>query len=267
MRTEYKDIVLLTETELAFKTGDQTPLPTYPSAGHILWPEHPHPMPGVGAKLLRGSTEEFCIRSIFWTPAPDPKATARRGAVLEALTDVQLDPGSYGFSCVKEGFSVAWIVLSDKGAAGMRDDQCGPLIEDAVKGQLPISLCQGFLIPDEPRQLKALLSSLSLHQGFDLVLTSGGTGVGPRDITPEATLKVLEKRLPGYEQAMTAASLAKTPHGAISRAVAGTIGTTLVVNLPGSPKAVSENLAAVLPTLEHTMDKLQGDARDCAQVV
>ncbi|NJB68256.1 molybdenum cofactor synthesis domain-containing protein [Desulfobaculum xiamenense] len=266
MRTQYKDIVLLTETELSFRVGDQTPLPTYPSAGHILWPEHPHQMPGVGARLSRGRDEEFVIRSIFWTPAPDPRATARRGAVLEAVANVDFVPGSYGFSCVKDGFSVAWIVLSDKGAAGMREDECGPIIEAAVRETLPVCLCQGFLIPDESRQLKALLSDLALLQGYDLILTSGGTGVGPRDITPEATLKVIEKRLSGFEHAMTAASLAKTPHGVISRAVAGTIGTTLVVNLPGSPKAVRENLAAVLPALQHTMEKLQGDPSDCAQL-
>jgi len=112
--------------------------------------------------------------------------------------------------------------------------------------------------------LKSLLVDLSLKQGFDLIMTTGGTGVGPRDITPEATLAVIEKRLPGYERAMTRASLQKTPHGAISRAIAGTLGESLIVNMPGSPKAVKECLEPLLPTLKHTLEKLQGDPSDCA---
>ncbi|MDD2219523.1 MAG: molybdopterin-binding protein, partial [Desulfoplanes sp.] len=87
---------------------------------------------------------------------------------------------------------------------------------------------------------------------------------GPRDITPETTLEVIEKRPPGFEQAMTAPSLAKTPMGVISRAVAGTLGNALIINLPGSPKAVAENLAAIVPAMGHTLDKLQGDPSDCA---
>lgn len=113
--------------------------------------------------------------------------------------------------------------------------------------------------------LKATLVDCCLFQGFDLVFTTGGTGVGPRDITPEVTLPLLDKRLPGFERAMTQISLAKTPHAMISRAVAGTMGAALVVNLPGSPKAVRENLHAILPALKHAVEKLQGDQRDCGQ--
>jgi molybdenum cofactor synthesis domain-containing protein len=97
-------------------------------------------------------------------------------------------------------------------------------------------------------------------------MTTGGTGVAPRDITPEATLAVIEKRLPGYERAMTAASLAKTPHGAVSRAVAGTLGRAIIVNMPGSPKAVRECLEPLVPTLSHTLEKLHGDPSDCARL-
>ncbi|KAF5058116.1 putative molybdopterin binding domain protein [anaerobic digester metagenome] len=165
----------------------------------------------------------------------------------------------------RSGFSLAWITLSDKGSRGERVDASGPCIRDTVAETMELSLARGVIIPDEPLMLKAALADCCLNHGFDLVFTTGGTGVGPRDITPEATLPLLDKRLPGFERAMTLASLAKTPHAVISRAVAGTMGKSLVVNLPGSPKAVRENLAAILPALRHTVEKLQGDPRDCGQ--
>lgn len=165
--------------------------------------------------------------------------------------------------CSREGFSLAWITLSDKGARGERFDASGPLIGETVATAMDLCLQRGIVIPDEPDTLKHVLVDFCLHQQFDLVLTTGGTGVGPRDITPEVTLSVLDKRLPGFEQAMMAASLEKTPHAVISRSVAGTIGYSLVINLPGSPKAVRENLLSVLPALKHTVEKLQGDVKDC----
>jgi molybdopterin adenylyltransferase len=174
-------------------------------------------------------------------------------------------PGEY--SCVrsKTGFSLAWITLSDKGSRGERVDASGPAIRDAAMESLDIRLARGMIIPDEPEILKSALVDCCLFQGFDLVFTTGGTGVGPRDITPEVTLPLLDKRLPGFERAMTQTSLAKTPHAMISRAVVGTMGLSLVVNLPGSPKAVRENLLAILPALKHAVEKLQGDQRDCGQ--
>jgi molybdenum cofactor synthesis domain-containing protein len=174
---------------------------------------------------------------------------------------------SGGQSCVlsRRGFSLAWITLSDKGSRGERVDTSGPAIRDTVMSRLDISLARGVVIPDESFQLKACLVDFCLEQGFDLVFTTGGTGVGPRDITPEVTLPLLDKRLPGFERAMTQASLSTTPHAMISRAVAGIMGASLVVNLPGSPKAVRENLQAILPALQHTVEKLQGDPRDCGQ--
>ena len=129
-----------------------------------------------------------------------------------------------------------------------------------------LCLTQGHILPDEPGELKALLVDLALTQGFDLVVTTGGTGLSPRDSTPEATLAVVEKRLPGFETAMLMASLAKTHHAMLSRAVAGTLGQAIVVNVPGSPKAVRETLAAILPAIPHGLDKLRGDPADCAQL-
>ena len=210
---------------------------------------------------LAGEGAEFAVLSVGWLPA-GAGAASRRMCLLEALADAE--PGRRECPVSRCGYALAWITLSDKGAAGKRTDESGPLIGEMTARHLDLNTVQGFIIPDEPSRLKALLSDLALGQGFDLVMTTGGTGVGPRDITPEATLAVIEKRLPGYERAMTGASLAKTPHGAISRAVAGTLGRTLIVNMPGSPKAVAECLEPLLPTLKHTLEKLQGDPSDCA---
>lgn len=174
-------------------------------------------------------------------------------------------PGEHACACTRRGFSLAWITLSDKGSRGERVDASGPAIRDAVMGAMEISIARGMIIPDEPDKLKNSLVDCCLFHRFDLVFTTGGTGVGPRDITPEVTLPLLDKRLPGFERAMTQTSLAKTPHAMISRAVVGTMGLSLVVNLPGSPKAVRENLHAILPALKHTVEKLQGDQRDCGQ--
>ncbi|NCD25191.1 MAG: MogA/MoaB family molybdenum cofactor biosynthesis protein [Deltaproteobacteria bacterium] len=169
--------------------------------------------------------------------------------------------------CVLErsGFSLAWITLSDKGARGEREDLSGPAIRDTVATAMDLCLATGVIIPDEPLLLKETLVEFCLGHAFDMVFTTGGTGVGPRDITPEVTLALLDRRLPGFERVMTAVSVAKTPHGMISRAVAGTMGDAVVVNLPGSPKAVRENLGAILPALGHAIEKLQGDTRDCGQ--
>jgi len=163
----------------------------------------------------------------------------------------------------KQGLSLAWVTLSDKGAAGQRQDASGPLIEDIVRSRQELAHAQGFVLPDELGAIKALLVDLALVQGYDLLCTTGGTGLAPRDVTPEATLAVIDKRLPGFERAMTEVSLRKTPHAAISRAVAGTLGRALILNLPGSRKAVAECLEAVLPAVGHAVAKLQGDPADC----
>jgi len=142
----------------------------------------------------------------------------------------------------RQGYSLAWITLSDKGISGERKDTSGPLIEDLVRESMPLSLTRGFVLPDDSNSLKALLCHLCLFLEFDIVLTTGGTGVSPRDITPQSTLALLEKRLPGVEQIMSFSSWQKTPHGVISRAVAGTLKNSVIVNLPGSPAGVRENL-------------------------
>jgi molybdenum cofactor synthesis domain-containing protein len=124
-------------------------------------------------------------------------------------------------------------------------------------------VCQQIL-PDEKAQITATLLDWADNQQLGLILTTGGTGLSPRDLTPQATEAVLDYQIPGMAEAMRAASLRKTPHAMLSRALAGVRGKTLILNLPGSPKAVRENLAAVLPALPHAVAKLQGDMSDCA---
>jgi molybdenum cofactor synthesis domain-containing protein len=163
----------------------------------------------------------------------------------------------------KPGFSLAWITLSDSGAAGIRQDTSGPQIPDMISSHLSLCLSQGFLLRDEPFSLQSLLTHLALDEGFDLIITTGGTGVAPRDITADVTASLVHKRLPGFEQAMMSASLTVTPHAMISRAVVGILGSSLIINLPGSPRGVRENLAPLLPALGHTLDKIHGDPTDC----
>ncbi|WP_045216315.1 MogA/MoaB family molybdenum cofactor biosynthesis protein [Desulfonatronovibrio magnus] len=206
---------------------------------------------------------EICFQLMdkFWMPDHDG-----RGAIflkLKADKDCNIS-GQCSLEKYRKGFSLAWITLSDKGAKGDRIDQSGPLIADMVRSSLGLSLSVGYIIPDDYNTLRSLLMHLCLEAGFDLVITTGGTGLGPRDVTPEATNAVLDKRLKGFEQAMLNASLNKTCHAVISRAAAGTLGLSLIINLPGSPKGVKENLEAVLPAVEHALKKLQGDQSECA---
>lgn len=181
--------------------------------------------------------------------------------LLTALTD--LPEGPLELTPRKDGHSLAWVTLSDKGSRGMRQDLSGPAIAEAVATAMPLCHSQGFVLPDEAVQLRALLTELALSHGYDIICTTGGTGLSPRDITPQVTETLLDASLPGFSQAMLAASMAKTPHAIISRAAAGILGQSIIINLPGSRKAVIENLAAVLPALPHALGKLQGDTVDC----
>jgi molybdenum cofactor synthesis domain-containing protein len=121
------------------------------------------------------------------------------------------------------------------------------------------------VVPDEPGEIAQTLCHYADERDVALVVTTGGTGVSPRDVTPEATLRVVERAVPGMAEAMRSASLQKTPHAIISRAVAGIRGRTLIVNLPGSPKGALENLEVLLPALSHALEKIQGDPSQCAE--
>jgi molybdenum cofactor synthesis domain-containing protein len=156
----------------------------------------------------------------------------------------------------------AIITLSDKGSKGEREDESGLIIREMIMN-IGASVSHYEVLPDEKPGIVEVLSRLSDSGTIDLILTTGGTGVSPRDVTPEATLEVIERDLPGMAEAMRAESLKKTPHAMISRAIAGIRKRTLIVNLPGSPRAVRENLAVILPALPHAIEKINGDLREC----
>lgn len=159
----------------------------------------------------------------------------------------------------------AIITLSDKGAAGEREDESGKVIREMITG-INAVVAHYEILPDDKQRISDTLKKLSDSCSIDLILTTGGTGVAPRDVTPEATLAVIERELPGMAEAMRAESMKKTPRAMISRAVAGIRKQTLIVNLPGSPKAVRENLAVVLPALAHAIEKIKGDPSECGSL-
>jgi len=156
----------------------------------------------------------------------------------------------------------AILTLSDQGARGERVDLSGPALAAWLAG-CGVEIARTEVIPDEADLISAKLAAWADGGEFDLILTTGGTGVSPRDVTPEATESVLDRVIPGFGEAMRAASLAKTPQAMISRAVSGVRKRTLIVNLPGSPRGAIENLEAIWPAIPHALKKIQGDMGDC----
>lgn len=155
------------------------------------------------------------------------------------------------------------LTISDKGSRGEREDLSGLEIRKLLE-TLPAEILHYEIIPDEADIIAEKLMHMADSKHLDLILTTGGTGVSPRDVTPEATLRVIEKPIPGLAELMRLRSLEITPHAALSRAVAGIRGCSLIVNLPGSPKSVRENLSVILPTFRHAVEKIKGDPSDCA---
>lgn len=158
----------------------------------------------------------------------------------------------------------AVLTISDKGHRGEREDLSGPALA-AWLAQHAAEVVARNMVPDQADAISKQLTAWADAGACDLILTTGGTGVSPRDVTPEATRSILDREIPGIAEAMRAASLAKTPHAMLSRAVAGVRGRVLIVNLPGSPAGAVENLAAVWPALAHAAKKIQGDTSDCVK--
>ena len=161
-------------------------------------------------------------------------------------------------------WKAAVITMSDKGFSGEREDKSGPLICEMIADQ-GYDVVRTELLPDERKQIEKCLCTLCDDEKVDIVFTTGGTGFSPRDCTPEATMAVAHRNVPGIAEAMRAASATVTPRAMLSRAVSVIRNNTLIVNFPGSPKAVRENLEAVLPTVEHGLEILSGQAGECGR--
>jgi molybdenum cofactor synthesis domain-containing protein len=160
-------------------------------------------------------------------------------------------------------FSAGIITVSDKGSQGKRKDLSGPAITEMLAG-VAIEIKQTLIIPDEKNQIHEAIINFADVGKLDLILTTGGTGVSPRDLTPDATLEVIDKQIPGMAEAMRYESSKITSRAMISRAIAGIRGRSLIINLPGSPKGAKENLAVILPALKHAIEKIKGDDSECA---
>ncbi|MDP2167056.1 MAG: MogA/MoaB family molybdenum cofactor biosynthesis protein [Thermodesulfovibrionales bacterium] len=157
--------------------------------------------------------------------------------------------------------TAAVLTLSDKGAKGQREDESGRVIRDFLKG-MGWEVRHYEVLPDEKELIREALIKYS--GTVSLILTTGGTGLGPRDVTPEATAGVIEKEIPGIPEAMRAYGIGKTKRAMLTRAVAGVRAGTLIINLPGSPKAVKESLEAIAEVIPHAVEKIKGSARECA---
>jgi molybdenum cofactor synthesis domain-containing protein len=155
----------------------------------------------------------------------------------------------------------AVITVSDKGSKGLRVDESGPVIKEMLSS-INCEIADYIIIPDEREMIKNELIRLS-DMNIELILTTGGTGFSKRDVTPEATLDVVERLVPGIPEAMRYRSLQITPKAMLSRAAAGIRKNSIIINLPGSPKAVRENLEVIMPALKHGVEILTGEASEC----
>ena len=163
----------------------------------------------------------------------------------------------------QEPVRVGVLTISDKGARGEREDASGRTVAELLASHGYPGAARR-IVPDERDRITAALISWVDEERLRLIVTSGGTGLSPTDVTPQAMRAVLDYEVPGMAEAMRAASLKKTPHAMLSRAMVGVRGTALIINLPGSPSGARENLSAVLPALDHALRKLAGDPSDCA---
>ena len=160
-------------------------------------------------------------------------------------------------------YRAAIICASDRCFQGLRKDVSSPIIAEMLTGQ-GYEITATVMLPDDYEALQKAMANIADEGSADLIVTTGGTGLAPRDITPEATAAVIDRTVPGISEAMRAESMKITPHGMLSRGIAGIRKRTLIINLPGSPKAVKENLSCILPALAHALLMLTGSTQDCA---
>lgn len=191
----------------------------------------------------------------------------REGVFARVITPGTISVGDEMSIEKREGhfpWQAAVITLSDKGAAGERKDESGPAVAKRLR-EAGYAVVEELLIPDNAAALKLELARLCDQRRLDLILTTGGTGCSARDTTPEATLAVADRNVPGIAEAMRAASMKITPHAMISRAASVIHGKTLIINLPGSPKACMENMDVFMDTIPHAMGLLRNEVHDCAR--
>ncbi len=186
-------------------------------------------------------------------------ATVERGGVLRPGMEMRVE-----FPAADASLRAAVVTLSDKGAAGQRQDASGPRAA-ALLEQAGYEIVEQTLLPDEQKQIERELRRLADSLQVDLIITSGGTGFAPRDVTPEATLAVATRQAPGIAEAIRAESWKITHRAMLSRGVSVLRNATLIVNLPGSPKAVEESLAIILPELEHGLRVMKNAAKECGR--
>ncbi|UHA71993.1 MogA/MoaB family molybdenum cofactor biosynthesis protein [Paenibacillus sp. 481] len=162
-------------------------------------------------------------------------------------------------------WKVAMLTASDKGSRGEREDTSAQVIRELVEEELNGVIVEYRIVPDELIDISAALIEMADYFKADLIITTGGTGLAPRDVTPEATLKVIDRQVPGLAEAMRFASMQKTRRAMLSRSVCGIRGKTLIINLPGSPKGVHENLKAIMDQIPHALDIVSGRFHDHEQ--
>ena len=161
-------------------------------------------------------------------------------------------------------FTVGILTVSDRGSRGEREDLSGPVIRELVS-RVGGEVRQYDIVPDEKEIIAKRLKEWADVLRLDLILTTGGTGLTPRDVTPEATREVIERSAPGFSEAMRQEGLKKTPLSMLSRGISGVRARTLIINLPGSPRGVRESLEVILPALPHAIETLRGEAAECTR--
>ncbi len=237
---------------------------------------HPLPIDFVGVTYELGETTVRVVATVTATYKTGVEMEALAAVTAAALTlydmlkmfdeamvigGVRLLEKRGGKSDFRTAFNspprAAVLVLSDSASAGEKGDLSGKLLVERLRGA-GLSVEDYAVLPDEPVAIASALKSYADERRLDLVLTTGGTGIGRRDCTPEATAEVLDRQLPGIAEALRAHGAESTPHAMLSRGLAGTRGRTLIVNLPGSPAAASEGLAAALPALLHALSMMVG---------